>query len=208
MRAYYEHMERLISTLKKEGVLHTPELEAAFRTVDRAYFVLPEYRAMAYNNAPLPIGYGQTISQPYTVAAMLGWLDVRRGQNILDVGSGSGWTTALLAHLVGTSGHVHGVELVPELVQFGKQNLAKYHFPHATIEQAGETFGLPQHAPYDRMLVSAASGEIPEVLMEQLSDDGIMVIPVRGDIIKIQKVPGRSPIVETHEGFVFVPLIS
>lgn len=200
-------MEHLIAELKREGVLDSPELEAAFRAVDRADFVLPEYRSEAYANAPLPIGYGQTISQPYTVAAMLGWLDVRPGQNVLDVGSGSGWTTALLACLVGTSGHVHGVEIVPELVEFGKQNLAKNQFAHATIEQAGAIFGLPAHAPYDRILVSAESKEIPQSLLDQLSPTGIMVIPVRGDIIKIQKVPGNPPLIETHPGFVFVPLI-
>ncbi len=205
--AYYTQMERLIAELKKEGVLDSPALEAAFRAVDRKDFVLPEYQSLAYENAPLPIGYGQTISQPYTVAFMLNLLAPSAGQRILDVGSGSGWTTALLAHIVGSAGRVYGIELIPELVAFGRNNLARYQFGHTTIEQAGALFGLPEEAPFDRILVSAAGTDVPGALLSQLSDTGILVIPVKNSIIKIQKVPGQKPMREVHEGFVFVPLI-
>src|SRR3989344_3253201 len=99
-------MDELIRELKTQGVLKSPNVEAAFRAIDRKDFVRPEYEEVAYANHPLPIGEGQTISQPYTVAFMLDLLDPKAGEKILDVGSGSGWTTALLAHIVSQSGEI------------------------------------------------------------------------------------------------------
>src|SRR5690606_38128230 len=109
---------------------------AAFRTVDRADFLRPADRTNAQHDGPIPIGHGQTSSQPRTVRAMLEWLDVRPGQRVLDVGSGSGWTTALLAQLVGPEGAVLGLERVPDLVTFGQENLDRYDVPGASIRAA------------------------------------------------------------------------
>jgi len=179
----------------------------AFKKVDRKDFVLPEYTEYADVDEPLPIGHGQTISQPYTVAFMLELLEPKEGQRILDVGSGSGWTTALLAQIIGKTGRVYGVELIPELVTFGKNNLKKYHFPHASIEQAGNIFGLPKKGPFDRILVSAASASLPQELVNQLAVGGIMVIPIGNDIVKIKKISKKEITREAHSGFVFVPLV-
>lgn len=183
-------------------------IASAFRAVDRKDFVPPKYKQGAYLDEPLPIGHGQTISQPYTVAFMLKLLAPQSGQRMLDVGSGSGWTTALLAHIVGARGRVYGVELIPELVTFGKSNLEKCHFTNASIEQAGDGFGLPQKAPFDRILVSAASTALPQELVGQLAVGGIMVIPIGNDIVKIKKISQKKITKEKHPGFIFVPLVS
>ncbi len=200
-------MEDLIRELKQLGVLRSKIIIEAFQKVDRKDFVTLEYIEFVYENEPLPIGHGQTISQPYTVAFMLELLESREGQKILDVGSGSGWTTALLAHIVGPKGRVYGTELIPELVDFGKRNLANYHFPKASIEQAGDVVGLPQKAPFDRILVSAAATTLPQELVGQLAPDGILIIPVGNDIIKVKKTSGKDIKKETFPGFIFVPLV-
>lgn len=158
-------------------------------------------------DAPLPIGYGQTISQPTTVEMMLGWLEPEPGNKVLDVGSGSGWTTALLAQLVGPTGMVYAVELIPELVEFGRQNVERLGIGNAKFYRTGKQLGLPKHAPYDRILVSAAAEELPKQLIEQLKPGGKLVVPVRNDILEIEKEKDGSYEQAVHPGFVFVPLI-
>ncbi|MBI2618162.1 protein-L-isoaspartate O-methyltransferase [Candidatus Kaiserbacteria bacterium] len=198
---------QLINNLVSEGVLKTPALVEAFREIDRADFVPSGERKYAYLDTALPIGYDQTISQPYTVAFMLELLNPQKGEKILDVGSGSGWTTALLACIVGGKGLVMGVEVVPELVALGQNNLAKYEFPHARIEQSSAKLGCPEHAPYDKILVSAAGNEVPQELTEQLKIGGVMVLPVGDALWKVTCVSKNKTKTETFEGFAFVPLI-
>lgn len=199
-------MNGLVGYLKGRGVLKTKAVIRAFAKVDRAGFVPPEFHDRAYDDEPLPIGFGQTISQPYTVAFMLELLAPKRGENILDVGAGSGWTTALLAAIAGPSGAVRGVEIVPELVAFGKRNLAKYNFQNAEIAQAGTLSSPSDRAPFDRILVSAASDSVPRELVDQLKIGGIMVIPVGRAIWQIRKISSRETAVNKFEGFAFVPL--
>ncbi len=202
----------LINHLKSEGILKTPAIIAAFEHVDRRNFVLEKHQNEAYGDYPLPIGYDQTISQPTTVAFMLELLQPQKGEKILDVGSGSGWTTALLAHIVGESGFVWGVELVPELVSFGKANLQSWGVSNATIIQAGDTLGLPacagrpSHAPFDKILASAAAHIIPRELIDQLCVGGKMVIPVGSSIFSIDRISENDFNKEEFVGFAFVPL--
>jgi len=161
---------------------------------------------MASFDGPLSIGHGQTNSQPRTVEAMLRLLRVEPGQRVLDVGSGSGWTTALLAHLTGESGEVLGVEIEADLVRFGSDNLAATHQPWASIHQAEPGFlGLPDKAPYDRILVSAEPRTLPEELVDQLVDGGRMVIPVFGTMLLVRRT-GAATEVSEHGGYRFVPL--
>ena len=199
--------ESLIVYLKETGAIRTAAVEDAFRAIDRARFVREASKRNAYLDTALLIGEGQTISQPTVVALCLEWLGVQKGDRVLDVGSGSGWTTALLAHLVGPTGEVIGIERIPELVSFGSANLAKYDYQHAHIEMAGQELGKREAAPYDRILVSAAAEEIPDALNAQLADGGRMVIPIRNAICVVERSGDKFKTV-CHEGFVFVPLIT
>ena len=193
-------------------------------------------------DAPLPIGFGQTNSQPSTVAFMLELLQPKGKQKILDVGFGSGWTTALLAYIVGEEGRVFGLEIAPELFQFGAANLvgifSSYQqgsspHPHPLRDRRGrkgevadagfrinniDLFnksgweGLPEHAPFDRILVSAGASEVPKALKDQLAIKGKMVIPVDtyggGQTIKLIEKIGKNNFQENnYPGFVFVPLV-
>ena len=176
----------------------------AFATWPREGFLPEDLRPRASFDGPLDIGWGQTNSQPRTVEDMLRLLDVRPGQRVLDVGSGSGWTTALLAHLTGPEGEVLGVELEPDLVEFGRGNLARTAQDWADIRQARPgVFGWPEGAPYDRILVSAEPRKLPDELVAQLADDGVMVIPVGGSMLRVAN-PG--PEISRHGGYRFVPL--
>lgn len=179
----------------------------AFKSIRREDYMLEPYRYQSTADIPFPIGYGQTISQPTTVKMMLSWLDPRPGDRILDVGSGSGWTTALLSELAGPKGEVYAVELIPELVEFGKTNCAKAGITIAKFFQAENELGLKKYAPYDRILVSASASECPNVLLDQLKIGGKMVIPVQNDILEISKLSETNYETLTHPGFVFVPLI-
>ena len=179
-------------------------VEEAFDAHPRVGFLPRALRRRAAFDGPLRIAAGQTNSQPRTVDDMLRLLDVRPGQRVLDVGSGSGWTTALLAHLVGPTGEVVGVELEPELVSVGAANLAATSQPWARIQQAAPgVLGDPDHAPYDRILVSAEPRELPTQLVDQLGPAGRMVIPVAGWMTLVV-MPG--PVVTEHGAYRFVPL--
>jgi len=153
-------------------------IDDAFQIVDRRNFVLPEYRHRSGEDRPLPIGYGQTISQPTTVKDMLLWLDVRSGQHILDVGSGSGWTSALLAELSKPGGRVTAVERISELVELGRTNTQRADAKNIEFHLASERYGWPAGAPYDRILVSASASELPHELINQLKPSGKLVIPI------------------------------
>ncbi|MDR7253288.1 protein-L-isoaspartate(D-aspartate) O-methyltransferase [Nocardioides sp. BE266] len=179
-------------------------VDHAFAAHPRAGFLPRAVRRRASYDGPLQIAAGQTNSQPRTVADMLRLLDVHPGQRVLDVGSGSGWTTALLAHLVGPTGEVHGVELEPELVAFGSTNLAATGQPWASISVATPgVLGDPSGAPYDRILVSAEPAELPQDLVDQLGEEGRMVIPVAGTMLLVTN-PGAR--VSEHGWYRFVPL--
>ena len=182
-------------------------LDKVFDKVDRRNFVLSDLIGSADLDRPLPIGFGQTISQPTTVRLLLGWVGTQAGDKVLDVGSGSGWTSALLAHLVGSKGLVYAVELIPELVEFGRQNCRRIGIKNARFYQAGRKYGLPKEAPFERILVSAAAEELPTELIDQLSVGGKMVIPIRNDILEIEKTSAKDTEVVVHPGFVFVPLV-
>ncbi len=182
-------------------------VDVAFAAQPREGFLPPQQRPHAALDRPLPIGWGQTNSQPTTVANMLRLLRVAPGMQVLDVGAGSGWTTALLAHLVGPRGQVHGVERVPELVRFGADNLAATGQPWARIVAAESgVFGLPALAPFDRILVSAEADALPQGLLDQLADGGLMVIPVGGTMQRVQR-RGADIDVSEHGEYRFVPLL-
>lgn len=207
--------ENLISALIKDGYLKSSSVISAFRKINRRDFVLDSYLNEYDANMPLPIGLGQTISQPLTVAFMLELLEVRLDDRVLDIGCGSGWTTALLAEISGAQGKVFGVELLPKLCQMSIENIAKYNFiksRRVEIVCSDGSQGLPDRSPFDRILVSAAAEEIPPQLKEQLKIGGRLVIPRGGqfksqEIVVIEKKSADKFFEQSFPGFVFVPLV-
>ena len=187
----------------------TDAVDAAFAALPRTGFLPWAQRRRAAQDRPLPIGHAQTSSQPSTVAAMLRLLEVPRGARVLDVGAGSGWTTALIGHLVGPSGSVLGLELEPELAVWGAQNVAATDQGWARLEPADpDVLGRPGQGPYDRILVSAEGRELPTTLTDQLAVGGRMVLPVRGEMLLVER---RGPAAEAvtvtrHGAYRFVPL--
>jgi protein-L-isoaspartate(D-aspartate) O-methyltransferase len=178
----------------------------AFAAAPREWFLPEREQSRAAYDGPIDIGHRQTNSQPRTVEAMLRLLDVRPGDRVLDVGTGSGWTTALLAHLTGENGSVRGFELEDDLVAFGRSNLAKGDWPWARIDQAIlGVLGDPDGAPYDRILVSAEARSLPTELVAQLGEEARMVLPVAGEMLLIQQASG-SVQVSRHGRYRFVPL--
>lgn len=170
---------------------------------------LPEsVKGEAIFDVPVPIGFGQTNSQPTTVRLMLEWLEPEPGDKVLDVGSGSGWTTALLAYLVGPQGKVFAVERMSELVVFGQENCSRVGVTNVKFFKAAKTMGLPKYAPYDRILVSATADELPKGLIDQLKPKGKTVIPVGSSVLEVTKLTNGQLAIHPHAGFTFVPLVT
>ncbi|MBU1045947.1 protein-L-isoaspartate O-methyltransferase [Patescibacteria group bacterium] len=221
----------LTDDLIKQGWLKTPEIIKAFQTVKREDFLGDGYKEMAEVDEAFPIGYGQTISQPLVVAFMLEKLGPKAGNKILDVGSGSGWTSALLAYIVSQkgilnsqfpnpkqiqnsksqiNGKVIAIEIVPELKELGKRNAGKYGF----IKQGRLEFilgdgrkGYPQEAPFDRILCSASADSMPSAWEKQVKIGGKIVMPINNSICAFTKKADGSFEKEEYPGFVFVPLV-
>ncbi len=177
---------RLVEELEILGYIRSEKVKRAMLRVPRELFVPPEYRDLAYEDRPLPIGYGQTISAPSIVAYMIELLDPDVGMKVLEVGAGSGYAAVVLAEIVAPSdrprsewGIVYAVERIPELAERARMNLERAGYADRVIVVVGDgTRGLPEYAPFDRILVSAASPRVPEPLVEQLAPGGRMVVPV------------------------------
>ncbi len=185
-----EARRRMVEALRQLGYIRSEKVYRAMLRVPREEFVPPEYRDMAYEDTPLPIGYGATISAPHMVAYMTELLDPDIGHRVLEVGTGSGYQAAVLAEIVAPSdaprerwGHVWSIERVPELAEFARRNLERTGYSDRVTVVVGDgTLGLPEYAPYDRILVTAGAPRVPEPLLDQLASPGRMVIPV-GDYL-------------------------
>jgi protein-L-isoaspartate(D-aspartate) O-methyltransferase len=192
--------------LAGRGIRDRRVLEA-MRAVPRHEFVPEAFRQDAYDDHPLPIGAEQTISQPYIVAAMLAHLDVQASDRVLEVGTGSGYVTALLSLL---SSEVYSVERHAQLAALAESTLHRLHYRNVKIRVGDGSQGWAEFAPFDAILVSAATAEMPPALFDQLREGGRMMVPIgppsSQELQLISKVSGR-PAVTLLEGCRFVPLV-
>lgn len=204
-----QRKQNLINTMKANGFLKQWKVERAIRTTPRHLFVPEEFVEHAYEDRPLPTKSMQTISQPSVVAKMTELLDVKNNSKILEVGCGSGWQSAILSRL--TTNKIYSIERVQEIVEFAKKNHQKADIQNVQIIQGDGTLGLPQCAPFDRIIVTAACKIIPPPLLDQLSDGGILVAPVgeyySQDMIVMQKTGTSTKEIKRQPGFIFAPLI-
>lgn len=213
----------LVDELKQQGWLRTPRLIEAFRQIKRVDFLPEEEKALAEVNAALPIGQGQTISQPLVVAFMLELLQPEPGDKILDIGSGSGWTTAILAYVVSQNrrkqksksknqkrGKVTAIEIIPELKEFGEKNVRKYNFIEKGIAQfilGDGSKGYKEEALFNKILCSAeVQGQLPRAWQRQLKIDGRLVTPIASSIWLFIKKSETEFEEREYPGFAFVPL--
>ncbi len=208
----------LINSLIEQKYLKTDRIIEAFKRIKRKDFMPEDLKDSAELNTALPIGYGQTISQPLVVAFMLELLEPKPGDKILDVGAGSGWTSGLLAEIVGKKGKVIAIELIPELVEFGKKNVSKYNFIKKGRVQficADGQKGYEKEAPFDKILCSAAiksfknkgKDNLPISWKKQLKTEGKIVTPVDSSIWLFSKNSEGKFDEKEYPGFAFVPLI-
>jgi len=213
---YSRQREELTAYLKEMGYIRSKEVEEAFLAVPREEFVPRSLRDSAYLDSPLPIGYGQTISAPHMVAIMTEALQVEPGHRVLEVGTGSGYQAAILAHIVSKKprGHVYTVEIVPQLARRGYLNICSAlpdTCTNVTVYLGDGTLGLPEFAPYDRIVVTAGAKIIPPPLLEQLAPGGIMVIPVGSryeqELLVVKKLSNGAVKIERSIPCIFVPLV-
>ncbi len=199
----------LIDELIQERWLKTPRIIEAFRKIKRIDFLPETLKDLAEINEALPVGFGQTISQPMVVAFMLELLEPKTGEKVLDVGSGSGYTSALLGEIVGESGKVIAIDIVPELVEFGKRNATKYFLGQGIVEFifADGSNGYKKEAPYDQILASAAPQKMMPAWQEQLKIGGRLVVPIGNSIWLFIKKTATEFEKREYPGFVFVPLV-
>lgn len=202
------HWEKVVAATGPDRG-NDPILQAMLRRRREDFLPEAEHSRAGYNR-PVRIGYGQTNSQPSTVADMLRLLDVQPGHRVLDVGAGSGWTTAILGDLVTETGSVLGLEIVPQLVERAYEVLQRQNMPWISIETAQRgVLGAPERAPFDRILVSAGASQLPSQLVEQLAPDGIMVIAVAEQMLRVVR-RGEDPSdteITQHGPYKFVDLV-
>jgi protein-L-isoaspartate(D-aspartate) O-methyltransferase len=202
-------LDDLISIMKKNGFLNDDKVELAIRKMPRHEFVPISLKEEAYEDAPLPIMKNQTISQPSVVSRMTEWLNIKEGQKILEIGSGSGWQTAILSYLVG-HGKVYSIERHSELVEFAKKNLDRLGIENVKIILGDGSAGFTDEAPFDRIIITAACKKVPEQLLEQLSNEGLLIAPVgefQQSMILLKKTSNGIVEIKNQSGYVFVPLL-
>lgn len=201
--------DSLLKYWKKINLIKDKRLIEAFKKIKREDFILEKDVKRAYGDYPLDIDYGQTISQPSTVMIMTESLELKEGNKVLEVGTGSGYQAAIIAELIGKTGKVYTTEIVNELVAFAKENLKKAKIKNVEIIKKDGSSGLKKFAPYDKIILTAACAKIPDVLIKQLNDPGILVAPVgplyMQEMIKLIKKSGTIERINLGN-FVFVPL--
>lgn len=198
----------MIKEMEIEGIKDKKVLEA-MEKIPRHEFVPRSMEGEAYSNVPLPIGYGQTISQPYTVAFMLEALELKEGNKVLEVGTASGYNACLIAEIVGKKGKVYTIEIIPELVKTAEENIKKAGIKNIKVVHGDGSRGYEKAKPYDRIILTAGAPSVPKPLIKQLKYGGILVGPIGSmcsqNMIKITKT--KKGLIKKDIGlFIFVPL--
>lgn len=198
--------EFLIKYWQKSKIITDPRLITAFKKIPREDFLPPELKHEAYNDNPLPIGYNQTISQPTTIFIMLQALELKKTDNILEIGTGSGYNAALISHMV-KQGKVYTTEIIPELVESAKTKLEKYS--NIEVIKTDGSKGYKEAAPFDKIIITAACPKIPNLLIKQLKLNGILVAPIgplyNQEMLKIINRQNKLEI-QNLGNFIFVPM--
>ncbi len=196
--------EFLIDEIKAMGIKNEDVIKA-IRKIPRENFVEEKYKKYAHGNYPLPIPKNQTISQPFTVAFMVELLELKKGEMVLEVGTGSGYNAAVMSEIIGSKGIIHSLEIYEKLVNFAQKNLENIGIKNAKIYFSDGSKGCPKGAPYDKIIVTANCPNIPDPLVDQLKEGGSMVLPVKSIMTKVTKKQGNN-IIQEYGGFSFVPL--
>ncbi|PVB62837.1 protein-L-isoaspartate(D-aspartate) O-methyltransferase [Labrenzia sp. 011] len=204
----YQRKEMVLRQLEGRGIRDQRVL-SAMRKVPRHIFVPAAQQAASYNDGPLPIGCGQTISQPYMVALMCELLDLSGNSKVLEIGTGCGYAAAVLAEL---SDEVITIERMPELVDIARENLLKAGYPTVRVICADGSLGYPREAPFDAIAVAAGAPSVPEVLKQQLKTGGRLVLPVGSnsryqELLKITRLSESEFETVSHGEVAFVPLV-
>ena len=189
--------------------IREPTIREAFRSVPREEFLSPEYADLAYGDHPLPIEAGQTISQPYIVALMIRAAEIKAGDNVLEIGAGSGYAAAVMSRI---AGRVTAIERQRDLVKIAQERMQRLGFDNVRIVEGDGTRGWEPEAPYDAVLAAASGSHVPPAWIDQLADGGRIVMPVGEPsfiqkLIKVTKGPAGKLITEDLGGVRFVPLI-
>lgn len=206
---FEQEREYLVNTLLKERYIKSEQVKQAFLSVPRESFIPPRFRDYAYVDSPLDIGNGQTISAPHMIAIMCEALDIKHGQKILEIGTGSGYHAAIVAQIVGKTGKVYTIERFDSLAEKAKENLTRTGITNVIIEVGDGSCGLPLYQPYDRIYVTCAAPSAPPPLLEQLMDPGKLLVPI-GDMyceLTLFEKKKKKIVSQRLGGCMFVPLI-
>src|SRR3989344_990171 len=199
----------LLKYWKKINLIKDRKLIEAFKKIKREDFILEKDLKRSYGDYPLDIGHGQTISQPSTIMIMTQALELKEGDKVLEIGTGSGYQATIISELIGKNGRVYTTEIINELVNFARENLKKAKIKNVEVIKKDGGSGLKKFAPYDKIILTAACSKIPDVLIEELKDPGILIAPVgplyMQEMIKIIKKSGNIENINLGH-FVFVPL--
>lgn len=207
---YQSKMNELIKIMRNSGYLNDSKIESAIRKYPRHEFVPKTFLDIAYENIPIPLMKDQTVSQPIVVSKMTEWLNVSDGQKILEVGSGSGWQSAILSFLVGEKGRIFSIDRHSELVEFAKKNLSKLGISNVEVILSDGSLGFSKESPFDRIIVTAACKKVPPPLLEQLTTDGLLIAPIGEyfqSLILYKKTSDGIIEIKNQPGYAFVPLL-
>jgi len=207
----------LVEGLISQGILRSNIVIKAMLKVRREDYLPSDEKRYAYVDSPLPIGCGRTISAPHMVSIMNEALELHQGLSVLEIGAGSGYHAATIAEVIApegarVKGHVYTIEIVPELANFSRENIAKTGYAdRVTVIEGDGSIGYMEKAPYDRIVVTAAAPRVPEPLVQQMKNGGVMVIPVGGQhmfqtLLVVRKDQNGKISIEDKGGCAFVPL--